>query len=173
MTAFDHLSPQQFQPIYRGLRLGSPEGVDLSDPEQVFRHIRTRSDRELAAYADDYHRWPVFGMHWSTDHETALRFALSEGNSGEKYAALREKVIRHPRWGVVLEIGGSRAPHQKSFEAQDWYGEREVRPPNRADITHMLAHVHVRDDIGAYPAQSKKPTLIATHVMPREMWMRG
>jgi hypothetical protein len=123
------LNEQQFT-IYRGLRTF---GADPSDDEAV------RSKIQHKPVTPDFNDRAVsYGSHWTTNPETARRFALHAITNLEHRGP--GAYSTRPRTGVVLEAKVSKKPEQDHLSSG--YGEHEVAFPGQLPIESMHAHVH-------------------------------
>lgn len=145
-------APKGSHVAFRGIHLGSSNTIhgefDPSDPHQVMSKVldHTQWFRKVHDWPHDpsdpnAHRQQVFGNHWSTDHETARRFAIrTVENQDRGIPNYNHRPNKQDVHGVVFEARMHEPAEEESFFRG--YGEKEVRIPSRHQVHTLIAHVH-------------------------------
>lgn len=128
--------------IFRGLYLNSSahqNPVDPTDQQSVLDRLVRANDWHRQFEDRDHPRGKPFGLHWTTDHETARKFSLNLANNMDRG---RRTTTRspHEHYGAVLEAHLDEEPRH-----DDWYagfGEKQVHHPGKAKIKGYTVHVH-------------------------------
>lgn len=179
-------APKAAHTAFRGIWLGSSgheNAIDPSDPHQVMakvlehqRRFRQVHDWPHDPSNPDHQRQQVFGNHWSTDHETARRFAVrTVENQDRGIPNYNHRDNVHAQHGVVFEA----RMHEPAKEEEHYrgYGEKEVRIPSRANIHTLIAHVHTLaaapegGDDGMHAARRRlRDTHVHSFIVPDRHW---
>lgn len=166
--------PEQHS-LYRGLYIGSerhehPMGKDTTDDE-IMDRMRKHDDwkvrsgqrmspeeRDASPHKD---RWPMFGQHWTEDHDLAHKFAFDSQHGRYRHPGNPQ----HGTLGVVLEAKSKVKPEQDTLGSQ--FGESEAKWPGRSNISGITAHVHYyHPDMGRMRPED---TYLRSFDIPEEM----